>query len=82
MKAWGKEIACILMDNNTISKEETGIYAYLFDYLIENILFNGSVIVIGLLSGRVGIAFCYLLVTIPMRHYAGGCHDVTGWNLR
>lgn len=70
----GNWIAQVLVENHTINEKEQAIYAYIFDYIIESILYSGSLVLIGLLCGRLGIAACYLLVAMALRFVAGGYH--------
>ena len=77
MKQPGTYLADILTEDGQIPKEQQSIYAYLFDYLIESLLYDIIVLIFGLLVHRFGITICYLLVTIPIRHFAGGFHANT-----
>lgn len=77
MKQPGTYLADILMEDGQIPKEQQSIYAYLFDYLIESLLYDIIVLIFGLLVHRLDITLCYLLVTIPIRHFAGGFHANT-----
>ena len=72
MKQLGTYLADTLTEDGQISKEQQAIYAYLFDYLIEALLYDIVVLIIGLLVHRLDLTLCYLLVTIPLRHFAGG----------
>lgn len=47
----GNWIAQVLVQNHTINEKEQAIYAYIFDYIIESILYSGSLVLIGLLCG-------------------------------
>lgn len=77
MKQLGTYLADTLTEDGQISKEQQAIYAYLFDYLIEALLYDIVVLIIGLLVHRLDLTLCYLLVTIPLRHFAGGFHANT-----
>lgn len=77
MKAPGKIIAYALVKDNQIPKDQFHIYAYLFDYIFEFIVYIVIILAIGLFAGRINITLCYLLVTIPLRHFSGGFHANT-----
>lgn len=77
MKRPGTYLADILTEDGQIAKEQQSIYAYLFDYLIESLLYDIIILILGILIHRPGITICYLLVTIPLRHFAGGFHANT-----
>lgn len=47
----GNWIAQVLVENHTIKEKEQAIYTYIFDYIIESILYSGSLVLIGLLCG-------------------------------
>ena len=63
MKQLGTYLADTLTEDGQISKEQQAIYAYLFDYLIEALLSDIVVLIIGLLVHRLDLTLCYLLVT-------------------
>lgn len=77
MKQPGTILADTLKEDGQISEEQQDVYAYLFNYLFESLLFDILVLLIGILVHRWAIAVCYLLVTIPLRHFAGGFHANT-----
>ena len=74
MKAYGDQIAQLLVEDHTIAEEEKRIYSYIFDYVIENVIYTCILLLIGLLCGRLGVTICYLLVAMPLRWFAGGYH--------
>lgn len=55
MKQPGTYLADILTEDGQIPKEQQSIYAYLFDYLIESLLYDIIVLIFGLLVHRFGI---------------------------
>lgn len=77
MKAPGKIIAYALAKDNQIPKNQFYIYAYLFDYIFEIIIYIATILAIGLFARRIDITLCYLVVTMPLRHFAGGFHANT-----
>ena len=79
MKHIGSFIAGTLSEDSQIESGQKHIYAYLFDYIIEQLIFDAVVLIIGVVSGRFAITLCFLAVTIPMRHFAGGFHASTPW---
>lgn len=79
MKHMGTFIADTLSEDSQIESNQKKIYAYLFDYIIEQLIFDAIVLIIGVVSGRFIITLCFLAVTIPMRHFAGGFHASTPW---
>lgn len=79
MKHMGTFIADTLSEDSQIESNQKNIYAYLFDYIIEQLIFDAIVLIIGVVSGRFIITLCFLAVTIPIRHFAGGFHASTPW---
>ncbi|MDE5778763.1 MAG: accessory gene regulator B family protein [Lachnospiraceae bacterium] len=77
MKAPGEITAYALVKDNQIPKDQFHIYAYIFDYIFEFIIYIVIILTIGLFSRRINITLCYLLVTIPLRLFAGGFHANT-----
>ena len=77
MKQFGSYLADTLAKDNQIPEEQQAVYAYLFDYLIESLLYDVIVLIIGMIFHHTGATVCYLLVTIPLRHFAGGFHANT-----
>ena len=77
MKQFGSYLADTLAKDNQIPEEQQAVYAYLFDYLIESLLYDVFVLIIGMIFHHTGATVCYLLVTIPLRHFAGGFHANT-----
>ncbi len=74
MKKIASFITDTLVKDGQIPESQQDIYRYLFDYLFESLLFDVITLIIGLVTHRFGIALCYILVTIPLRHFAGGFH--------
>lgn len=74
MKINGDFVSQILADNHTIQKNEQAIYAYLFDYVIENVIYFFNLILIGLFCKKLDVALCYIFVTTPLRQFTGGYH--------
>ncbi len=77
MKKIGDFISETLSSDGQIPEEQKAIYSYLFDYIIEALLFDLLVLLFGIFTHRLGMTLCYLVVTIPMRHFAGGFHAST-----
>ena len=73
----GNWIAQVLVENHTIEKKEQEIYTYIFDYIISNAIYAFSLVLIGVLCGRLDVTICYLLVAMPLRWVAGGYHANT-----
>ena len=64
MKQLGTYLADTLTEDGQISKEQQAIYAYLFDYLIEALLYDIVVLIIGLLVHRLD-PVSYTHLTLP-----------------
>lgn len=77
MKQAGAFIANTLTENGQISPNETEIYEYLFNYIAEALAYDFVVLFVGAITHRAAVAICYLFVTIPLRHFAGGFHART-----
>lgn len=77
MKQPGDFIADTLTNDGQISEEQKNIYAYLFNYLVEALVFDIIVLLAGIIAHRTQTVLCYLAVTIPLRHFAGGFHADT-----
>ena len=77
MDALSLFIVNILKENYQIPENECEIYAYLFSYIMEGILLDVSLLIIGIISGNIINTICYLLTTLPLRHFSGGFHANT-----
>lgn len=69
-----KKICAVLTDNHIISPEETKFYLYCFDFVLDNILFNASIFLIGVLLDVPLQAALYLITMISVKMFAGGAH--------
>ena len=74
---FGNRLAHMLQSKGQISTEDESIYGYLFDYIFEEICFILVTLLIGLMLHRMDITLCYLFVSTPLRHFAGGFHANT-----
>lgn len=77
MNKLGLFIADTLKENHQIPAEEYKIYAYLFSYIIEDILFNFSILAIGIITKNIITTLFYLLTSLPLRYFSGGFHANT-----
>lgn len=77
MKSAGKIIAYELTKDRQIPKKDYKIYCYLFDYILDEFIYTIILLTIGILLHNIGICICYLLVSFPLRHFAGGVHAST-----
>lgn len=74
---FSRMIAHTLVEQTQIQQEEEIIYAYLFASIGEEVGFDVVVLILGSFLKHTGISLCYLLVTTPLRHFAGGFHANT-----
>jgi len=74
MNKLGMYIAKTLYENNHIDKEYLNVYSFLFAYMLDELLFDIIAIISGIIFNRLLICICFLLVTIPLRQFAGGIH--------
>ena len=71
-----KEIANNLEKRKIINKEDVEIYAYCFDFILENILFTGIIILIGITFHSLPISILFTLILV-LRRFTGGFHAST-----
>ncbi len=69
-----RKICTVLTDNHIISPEENKFYLYCFDFILDNILFNASIFLIGVLLNVPLQSALYLITMIPVKMFAGGAH--------
>lgn len=69
-----RKICTVLTDNHIISPEENKFYLYCFDFVLDNILFNASIFLIGVLLNVPLQSALYLITMIPVKMFAGGAH--------
>ena len=69
--------SCLLLENDIITSEEVSIYSYLFEYIIENVIYFTITIIIGILRGNIWYGIVMYLVNSLFRSYGGGAHAST-----
>lgn len=74
MKYFGNYIADILLKNNIIMKETHSIYAFLFSYILDELFYDSIVLLSAILLNKFMIGLCFVMVTFPIRQFAGGVH--------
>ena len=69
-----KKLVYSLEEENFIDKNETEIYMYCFDYLIEIICYSLGFFLIGCFTNRLTVSLLFLFVLFPLRAFGGGIH--------
>lgn len=73
-KKISKSITSELYKNKIIDDTNKEYYSYCFDYIIENIIYYLSLIVIGCFSAHLIPALLYIMIMMPLKMLAGGAH--------
>ena len=73
------KFAIIMFDVGAIKQEEVDIYKYLFEYIIENLLFFFVFPFCGILFGDILYGLLLYAVIIPLRSFGGGVHAPAKW---
>lgn len=66
-----------LIKHEIISKETSAYYQYAFDFVLDLIIFNASLILLGTLLGAPFLSILYILTLTPLKMLVGGAH---AWN--
>lgn len=69
-----RKLCTILADNHVISPENNKFYLYCFEFVLDNILFNAFLFLLGVLLSVPLQAVVYIITMIPMKMFAGGAH--------
>lgn len=72
-----KQLTRFLYENGKIQPEFREAYQYSIDLAMDFVLFHGSLILIGLLTGHFLSVCIYLFTMTPLKTLAGGAHAKT-----
>ena len=72
-----KRLTKILYENGKIQPEFREAYQYSIDLAMDFVLFHGSLILLGLLTGHFLSACIYIFTMTPLKTLAGGAHAKT-----
>ena len=70
-----------MVDNNLIQQEDQEVYSYCIEYVLDLIIFNGSLLTLGALMHHFLISVVYLLALVPLKMMAGGAHANQSFSL-
>lgn len=66
-----------LVKDQSIHAEDAVHYLYAFEYLLDIILYTGSLLVIGILTHHFTDTVLFITIMLPLRMVAGGAHAPT-----
>lgn len=69
-----KKIVAILAVNHVIAEKEKDLYLYCVDFLFDVIIFNLTILLVGILCRKATIALLILITLSPTKMLAGGAH--------
>lgn len=72
-----KQIALQFAVRRIINEEDIEVYEYGINILLTGIVNMVSIIIIGILCGKVIECICFMIMFIPLRQYVGGYHSAT-----
>ena len=72
-----KHLTKILYENGKIQPEFREAYQYSIDLAMDFVLFHGSLILLGLLTGHFLSVCIYIITMTPLKTLAGGAHAKT-----
>ena len=72
-----KHLTRILYENGKIQPEFREAYQYSIDLAMDFVLFHGSLILLGLLTGHFPSTCVYIFTITPLKTLAGGAHAKT-----
>ena len=68
------KIVNYMAENNIIPVNEVDFYIYCYEFVLDLLIFNLSVIVLGFLLGHPLLALLYIITLTPTKMLAGGAH--------
>lgn len=69
-----EKITVVLIKNEILEPSKKDIYCYCFDFALDLIMFNLSILLIGALRGFLFPSLVYIMTLVPIRMLAGGAH--------
>ena len=75
--SFGKILAQKYTDKKIINKNDTEIYAYLFDSILSSFTYDLLAILIGIITNKLFESLIFLYVTAAIRKFSGGYHAKT-----
>lgn len=67
-------LASLMSEQNIISNSQKELYAYCFDFVLDILFFNISVLLIGLILREPFLSALYIITMTPTKMMAGGAH--------
>lgn len=74
---FSRKIVSLITKNKNITQEDLDVYIYVFDFIIQNVIFYGLMILIGIISSKVKEMCVFFIVFLLLRKTAGGAHART-----
>lgn len=74
MKSIGKYLSEKYVSENLIDSKFSEAYAYIFDYIFNFMLYNASLLILGLVVYQPFATIIYIIVTGALRAISGGYH--------
>lgn len=68
------KIVNFMQKNKIISNDEKNCYLYCYEFVLDLILYNGSIFILGSIIGNPILAILYILTMTPTKMLAGGAH--------
>lgn len=72
-----KKLVSILKKNDIIVHDDTEAYEFCIEYLFDVIIYNGSILILGLILHKFMLSILYILIMTPLKKLSGGFHAPT-----
>lgn len=69
-----KNLASFMSEHNIIEAEKKEIYSYCFDFILDLLFFNVSILLIGFILKEPWLSIIYIITMTPTKMMAGGAH--------
>lgn len=67
-------LTSLFIDNSIINANQKKYYEYCINFLTDIILFNVSLIIIGIITKNFLVTLVYIFSLVPLKMFAGGAH--------
>lgn len=67
-------LTSLMSEQNIIPKDQKELYAYCFDFVLDILFFNISILLIGFIFKEPFLAVLYIITMTPTKMMAGGAH--------
>lgn len=74
---FSRKIVSLITKNKNITQDDLDVYIYVFDFIVQNVIFYGLMIFIGIISSKVKEMCVFFIVFLLLRKTAGGAHART-----